>query len=117
MARRLEKFKRDEMTPEQTAIYDSIARGPRASRPQIFPMTDANGELEGPFNAWLINPVLGRAMEVMGTAYAEGMSSLTARRREIPILVVAERMTCDFELYAHIRVSRANGMSEEEIQD
>lgn len=117
MTRRVEKFQPAEMTPEQRAIYDAITGGPRALRPQLFPQTDAQGALEGPFNAWLINPVLGSAMEVMGSAYADGMQALPARRREIAILVVAQRMKCAFELYAHIRVSRANGMSEEEIWD
>ena len=117
MARRVEKFRLEEMTEEQRGIYETITGGPRASMPQIFPMVDEQGLLEGPFNAWLINPVLGQALEVMGSAYRDGMSSLNRRCREISILIIAKRYACDFELYAHIRVARDAKLEEEAISD
>jgi 4-carboxymuconolactone decarboxylase len=117
MAPRLEKYRKEEMSPEQRVIYDAIATGPRAARPQIFPMVDAEGLLEGPWNAWLINPVLGTALEVMGSSYHVGLASITLRCREIATLIIGRTLNCEFELYAHIRVARANGVTEEEISD
>ena len=117
MTRRVEKFRPEEMTPEQQVVYETITGGPRKSMPQLFPMTDDEGRLEGPFNAWLINPVLGSALEVMGSAYRDGMGALTRRSREIAILIIAKHYECNFELYAHVRVRRAAEMDEREIGD
>ncbi len=80
-------------------------------------MVDAEGLLEGPWNAWLINPVLGTALEVMGSSYHVGLASITLRCREIATLIIGRTLNCEFELYAHIRVARANGVTEDEISD
>lgn len=49
-------------------VYDAIASGPRATGPQHFRLTDDAGRLEGPFNALLLAPRVGQAVQELGAA-------------------------------------------------
>jgi 4-carboxymuconolactone decarboxylase len=95
-----------ELDGEQRALYDAIAGGRRAQGPQLFRLTDADGRLEGPFNAFLLQPRLGSALQALGTA-VRYETRLSDRCREIAILVVAAHWRSDFERYAHEAVGRA----------
>ena len=59
---RLPKLSPAELDEQQRALYDAIASGPRARGPQLFALTDADGGLEGPFNAMLLSPPVGGAL-------------------------------------------------------
>jgi 4-carboxymuconolactone decarboxylase len=104
-----------ELDPEQQALYTEITGGPRAAGPQLFALTDAEGRLNGPFNAMLFSPGVGRALQALGTAIRYG-TDLTPRTREIAILVVAAAWDSAFERYAHEPVGRAAGLSEAEVR-
>lgn len=104
----------DELDPSCRAVYEKIVGGPRSNGPAAFRLTDQEGRLEGPFNAMLVNPVVGDALQELGAAIRYG-SSLSAREREIAILVVARRRASEFEWYAHERVGRLAGLSDVEI--
>lgn len=95
-------------------MYDAIARGPRASGPQHFRLTDEAGRLEGPFNALVIAPGVGGAVQGLGSAIRFG-SSLPTRLREIATLTVASAVRSDFEWYAHEGIGRAAGLTDEDI--
>src|SRR4249919_4275558 len=84
----------------QRALYDAIAGGRRAQGPQLFRLADAEGRLEGPFNAFLLQPRLGSALQALGASvrYDTGLDD---QSREIAILVVAAYWRSDFEWYAH----------------
>ena len=43
-----------------------IAAGPRSQGPQLFPLTDDDGALRGPFNAFLLAPALGDPEQLQG---------------------------------------------------
>ena len=103
-----------ELDDGQRPLYAAIAGGPRAAGGSPFPLTDADGRLEGPFNAMLVHPPVGDAVQVLGARirYASGLS---AREREIAILAVAARHGSDFERYAHERVGRAVGLTGAEL--
>ncbi|MEU1511188.1 carboxymuconolactone decarboxylase family protein [Streptomyces sp. NPDC005811] len=103
-----------EMDPEQRKLYEEITGGPRAAGPQHFALTDDGGRLLGPFNAMLLSPALGRSLQELGAAlrYRTG---LTARVREIAILVVAQAWDSAFERHAHERVGAAAGLTEAEL--
>ncbi|MGD0239396.1 MAG: carboxymuconolactone decarboxylase family protein [Streptosporangiaceae bacterium] len=103
-----------ELDGEQRALYDAIAGGRRAQGPQLFRLTDADGRLEGPFNAFLLQPRLGSALQALGTA-VRYETRLSDRCREIAILVVAAHWRSDFERYAHEAVGRAAGLTEAEL--
>ncbi|WP_329244936.1 carboxymuconolactone decarboxylase family protein [Actinoallomurus sp. NBC_01490] len=102
------------LDPERRAVHDEIAGGPRAAGPQAFRLTDARGRLEGPFNAMLTAPGVGGPLQRLGSAIRYA-TDLPARWREIAILEVAVVRRSDFEWYAHERVGRAAGLTDEEL--
>src|SRR3954452_9985386 len=97
---RIPKLEPAALGDEQRALYDAIAGGRRAQGPQLFRLTDADGRLEGPFNAFLLQPRLGSGLEALGTA-VRYETALDDRSREIAILVVAAHWHSDFEQYPH----------------
>jgi alkylhydroperoxidase family enzyme len=99
----------------QRALYDRIAGGPRAKGPQAFPLADEHGRLNGPFNAMLVSPDVGSALQELGSAirYKTG---LTARSREIAILELSVLRKAEFEWYAHERVGKLAGLTDAELQ-
>lgn len=111
---RFHAFTPSELTPEQAELYASIATGPRATGPQHFALTNDDGSLVGPFNALLLSPVLGHALQGVGAAVRYS-TALTARTREIAILIVATHWHSAFELMAHEAVGRAAGLTDAEI--
>jgi len=102
----------EELDASRREVYDAIAAGPRASGP--FQLLDAEGRLEGPFNAMLVSPGVGLALQELGGA-VRYRTSLTDRAREIAILALAALRRSDFEWYAHERVGRRAGLSDEEM--
>ena len=111
---RLPKFEPPALDAEQRSLYDAIAGGRRAQGPQLFRLADADGRLEGPFNAFLLQPRLGSALQALGAAvrYDTGLDD---RCREIAILVVAAHWRSDFEWHAHEAVGRAAGLGDAEL--
>jgi 4-carboxymuconolactone decarboxylase len=96
------------------ALYDRIACGPRARGPQAFDLADERGRLHGPFNAMLISPEVGSAVQELG-ATIRYKSGLAPRAREIAILELSVLRASSFEWYAHERVGKQAGLSGEEI--
>ena len=111
---RLAKLDPESLSETQRALYESIARGRRAQGPQLFRLTDEAGRLEGPFNAFLLQPAVGTALQALGAA-VRYETALTDRARELAILVVAASSGSDFEWYAHEAVARSVGVSDEEL--
>jgi alkylhydroperoxidase family enzyme len=111
---RLHRYVPDELSPEQRRLYDAITQGPRAQGPQAFALTDAAGRLEGPFNALLLSPDVGTALQELGSTIRY-RTALSHRAREIAILELAAIRRADFEWFAHERVGRAAGLTEDEL--
>ncbi|BCY12679.1 carboxymuconolactone decarboxylase family protein [Actinoplanes sp. L3-i22] len=111
---RLGKFRPEELDDDQRAVYDAIAGGPRASG-SAFRLVDADGGLEGPFNAMLLQPGLGGALQELGSA-VRYRTAMTTRAREIAILTVARVWRSDFERYAHEAVAAAAGFTTAELR-
>lgn len=111
---RIGKFEPGSLDEEQRSLYDAIAGGRRAQGPQLFRLTDEDGRLEGPFNAFLLQPRLGSALQALGSSvrYETGLDD---RCREIAILVVAAHWRSDFEWYAHEAVARSAGLDDAEL--
>jgi 4-carboxymuconolactone decarboxylase len=110
---RLPAFRPDELDGARRALYDAIAGGPRAAG-SPFPLVDAEGGLTGPFNAMLLQPALGQALQALGSA-VRYETALGARAREIAILTVARIWDSAFERHAHEAVGRAAGLTGEEL--
>src|SRR5579862_2901275 len=107
---RIPKLAPASLDAEQRSLYHSIAGGRRAQGPQLFRLTDEAGCLEGPFNAFLLQPRLGAALQGLGSSvrYETGLDD---RCRELAILTVAAHWDSDFEWYAHEPLARAAGLT------
>jgi 4-carboxymuconolactone decarboxylase len=104
----------ERLTTEQQAVYDAVAGGERSKGPQHFPLTAADGKLHGPFGLMLHSPVVGAALAELG-ATLRFHTSLPGRAREIVILLVAQATGSEFEWWAHSRVAKAIGFSDDEL--
>jgi 4-carboxymuconolactone decarboxylase len=111
---RLHWFRPEELNESQSQLYERIVAGPRSRTVRVSALTDSEGRLQGPFNAFLIDPVVGEAVENLGAAIRY-RSSLTARSREIATLVVAREVRSNYEWLAHSRLALASGLAEDEI--
>jgi 4-carboxymuconolactone decarboxylase len=111
---RIPKFEPASLDAEQRSLYEAIVGGRRAQGPQLFRLADEDGRLEGPFNAFLLQPRLGSALQALGASvrYDTGLDD---RCREIAILVVAKHWRSAFEWYAHEAVGRAAGLGDADL--
>jgi alkylhydroperoxidase family enzyme len=114
VSERLPKLLPGVLDAAQRAVYDAIAGGPRATGPQLFRLVDDDGGLEGPFNAFLLAPRVGQALQEVGSAVRYG-TSLSDRARELAILAVAVAWDSGFEWYAHEAVGRHVGLTDAEL--
>ena len=109
---RLPRPRPEELDATRRAVYDAIVDGPRAAGP--FRLVDDDGRLEGPFNAMLVSPGVGLAVQELGAA-VRYRTSLPERAREIAILALAALRRSDFEWYAHERIGRRAGLGDAEL--
>jgi 4-carboxymuconolactone decarboxylase len=95
----------------QRAMYDSIMEeyapwGKRAG----FKMVTADGRLIGPFNAFLLNPQITRALLAFDATLKKHVS-FSERVREVIILAVGGVWKSQYELYSHSIMGRNAGLS------
>lgn len=112
---RLRRMPRETLTADQAALFDRIAGSERPDQRPRMPRVGRDNALEGPFNAMLLNPALGNALQDLG-AHVRYHSTLTDRCREIAILTVAAAWHSAYERYAHEDIGRAVGLTETEIK-
>jgi 4-carboxymuconolactone decarboxylase len=105
---RLKRLTPSALSPEQRALYDTIARGPRTHA--VAP----DGHLRGPFNAMLYSPRIGKHLQALGAAI-RFESSLEPRARELAILTVAVLMASGYEWMAHKPIARRLGLTEQDL--
>ncbi|MDQ7904791.1 carboxymuconolactone decarboxylase family protein [Phytohabitans sp. ZYX-F-186] len=106
------------MTPErltaaQQDLYAEITGGDRAAAGGA-PVPEADGALPGPFNAMLLSPVLGDALQRLGSAIRYH-GTLPSRAREIAILTVAAHHDCAFEWRTHEPIARDAGLNDADL--
>jgi AhpD family alkylhydroperoxidase len=111
---RLPALAPEQLDDAQSKLYAAITEGPRAADRGRSPIADEEGRLLGPFNAMLYNADLGDPMQALGAAIRY-RTSLGAATRELAVLVVAATLDSEFEWFAHQRLARAAGVSEETI--
>ncbi len=114
MSARLAKRAPSDLDDDQRVVYDAIAGGRRAAGPQLFRMRDDDGGLEGPFNAFLLQPQVGGPLQSLGSAIRYA-TTLSDRVREVAILVVGVHWQSEFEWYAHEAVGRHVGLTDDEL--
>ena len=111
---RLSAVRPEEATREQRALFDAIIGGDRGRDRSIESFLDARGGLTGPFNAWMHRPDLGDDVRRLGERLRfHGI--LPGAAREIAILTVGAKWMAEYEWWAHARIGRREGVSEETI--
>jgi alkylhydroperoxidase family enzyme len=102
-----------DLTPEQRSLYDDMRRG-IASNFNAFKVEREDGALMGPWNPWLHEPRIGKAIWELTLAMT-AEASLSDNVRQIAILVVGARFGAAYEIYAHIAVAEREGMKPERL--
>lgn len=110
---RIEPFHPYDLDEGQRRLYAAIVGG-RGGIAAVVPLTDDEGHLTGPFNAMLLSPEIGMALQEVGTAIRDH-GALSPRSRELAILVVAAHWQCAFELDAHTLIGAHVGLTGAEL--
>ena len=114
MSSRLAAVRPEEASPEQRKVFDAITGGDRGRSRPLADFLDERGGLAGPFNAWMYRPDLGSIAHRLGERLRfHGI--LPGAAREIAILMVGVKWMAEYEWWAHARIGRREGMSEETI--
>jgi alkylhydroperoxidase family enzyme len=102
-----------DLTAEQKPLYDDMRKG-IASNFNAFQVLREDGALMGPWNPWLHEPGIGKAIWDLTLAMTAN-ASLPDNVRQIVILVVGARFDAAYEIYAHNAVAEREGMKEERL--
>ena len=102
-----------DLTPEQRPLYDDMRAG-ISSNFNAFISEREDGALMGPWNPWLHEPAIGKAIWNLTLAMTAN-SVLPDNVRQVAILVVGARYDAAYEIYAHIAVAERGGMSPERL--
>jgi alkylhydroperoxidase family enzyme len=102
-----------DLTPEQKPLYDDMRKG-IASNFNAFKAVRDDGALMGPWNPWLHEPEIGKAIWNLTLAMTAN-ATLSDNVRQIVILIVGARFDAAYEIYAHIAVAEREGMKPERL--
>jgi 4-carboxymuconolactone decarboxylase len=112
-AMRLPLIPPGKLTPVQKSLYDEMRKG-IASNFNAFKVEREDGALMGPWNPWLHEPGIGKAIWDLTIAMTAN-ASLPDNVRQVVILVVGARFDAAYEIYAHIAVAEREGMKAERL--
>jgi len=87
----------DQLTPEQKAMVEHLFAGER-------------GGMNGPFNVLLRSPEMGDLAQKLG-AQLRFHSALSAKQRELAIIITARYWTAQYEWTAHRRLAMQAGIT------
>ena len=112
---RLSELELEHLDPTQRALFDAITGGKRSARKEGGATLTPGGGLRGPFNALLHAPHVGDPAQRLGERLRfDGL--LSPLQREIAVLCVAARWRAEYEWWAHARIARECGVSDEVIE-
>lgn len=99
----------DELDEDQRAYYKALTGGPRGKA-----VVDEHGRLIGAFNARLLDPSVGTAIQELGAALRFG-SRINPRTRELVILETARAEKSSYEWNGHAKAALSAGMEPEAL--
>lgn len=111
---RLPLLPKSDLNQDQLELHGELVSGLRAKAPRKFPLENADGSLNGPFNVLLYNPVLGQHVQRLGNLL-RFESALPGDLREIAILTTARHWRSNYEWFAHETFARREGVDDEAI--
>ncbi len=97
-----------ELTPEQKPLYDDMRNGIEKGF-QGFATIRSDGALLGPWNPWLHEPVIGKAVWELTKALSS-KASLPEPARQVAILVTGAKFRAAYEIYAHALMAQRDGL-------
>jgi 4-carboxymuconolactone decarboxylase len=98
---RLPNISREQLKPEDQQFYDSIA--------------DSRGGVRGPYGVLMHSPDLAARIAHTGS-YVRYNLDLPEALRETIIIATAREIKSQYEFFAHARLARQAGLSEDTIQ-
>lgn len=104
-----------DLSDAQKPLYADMKQG-IASNFSDFRAVAENGALMGPWNPWLHEPVIGKAVWDLTKAMSM-QASLPDSARQIAILVTGAHFDAAYEIYAHIAVAEREGMSAKRLSE
>ncbi|OYY79679.1 MAG: hypothetical protein B7Y43_01050 [Sphingomonas sp. 28-62-20] len=104
-----------DLTPEQQALYADMKAGISRNFSD-FKTVREDGALMGPWNPWLHEPAIGKAVWDLTKAMT-AQASLPDPARQIAILVTGAHFDAAYELYAHIAVAEREGMPAQRLSE
>jgi 4-carboxymuconolactone decarboxylase len=99
---RFAPISRENLSPAQAEVYNSINAG-------------ARGGVRGPFRVLLHSPELAKRVEQLGL-YARFQCEVPERLRELSISVVARHWQADYEWHTHAALALKQGLAEEVME-
>jgi alkylhydroperoxidase family enzyme len=102
-----------DLTADQKALYDNMRAG-IASNFNAFMVEREDGALLGPWNPWLHEPAIGKAIWDLTMAMT-AQASLPDNVRQVAILAVGAHFDAAYEIYAHIAVAEREKMSPQRL--
>lgn len=104
----------DTMSDAQRRVFDGITGGPRAKGdPAEF--LNEEGALRGPFNAMLYSPEMGDLLQQLG-GKLRYETVIPAPLRELAIITVGRHFNAEYEWWAHVKVGKKKGLSDDTIE-
>lgn len=101
---RLKKKALEDLTPEQREVFEKISAGRKVD----------GGHIGGPFDAWLLNPEMGRRIVGLGSLF-RFRTSVDRRYIELAILITGAQWRAQYEWYAHAPMARDAGLPDSVI--
>ncbi|SOE92620.1 2-Methylisocitrate lyase, PEP mutase family [Burkholderia sp. D7] len=100
------------LTQTQRELFDRVVVSQSGRTDVGIKVQAANGQLIGPFNAFLLRPEVGSKILDFAVA-SQSYSSLTDRERETVVVAVGAVWGAAYELYAHTILARKAGIQED----
>ncbi len=102
-----------DLNPEQRPLYEDMKRGIMDSFAG-YKAIDEHGALTGPWNPWLHFPDYGRpTWDLVKALWASPHLPRTVR--EVVLLVTAAHFHAGYEVYSHVLIAEARGLSDDKI--
>lgn len=111
---RLNPIAPERMSVDQKKLFEAITGGARGAHSDPSEFLNDEGALRGPFNALLRAPELGDLVQRVGEG-VRFQTSLPGSLRELAIITCARHWQSNYEWYAHARLARREGISDETI--
>lgn len=104
-------FTKDELSPEQMALWNEVTAGPRGF---ATGGTEATA-LPGLYNSWLPFPTFGLLMMKLGDEIRRH-KEIPGKLRELVVITTSALLNSDFELKAHSVFAKVEGLPEDVIK-